>query len=204
MNSSFHIALLGIALLVFGSSRAVGGRPLDEVKASTERIIALLKDPNLAGEERRAERRRLLIQEVDRRFDWESIARGCLGRHWSKASPQQREQFSDLFRRFLERTYLDKIEPYYDELLRVEYVSERVVDQNYASVKTVITTRRNVAHPVEYRLEKSASGEWRVYDAVIEGVSLVRNYRVQFDEILMRSSFDTLLKDLRSKAEGAD
>ena len=92
-----------------------------------------------------------------------------------------------------------KIEPYYQELEKINYQSEKILD-TFASVKTVIVTRQKVEHPVEYRLEQSQTG-WRIYDIVIEGVSLVKNYRTQFDEIITKSSYEALLKELRSKAE---
>ena len=82
---------------------------------------------------------------------------------------------------------------------RIGYQGERIADQNYASVKTVVITKQKIEHPVEYRLEKAAD-RWRVYDVVIEGVSLVKNYRTQFDEIIAKSSYEGLLSDLRAKS----
>src|SRR6185436_6636635 len=120
--------------------------------------------------------------------------------HWQKRTPAEQKEFMDLFKQFLERTYLDKIEPYYNELDKITYQGEKIID-NYASVKSVITTKRQIDHPVEYRLEKGSNNNWRVYDVLIEGVSLVKNYRVQFDEIISKSSFEGLIKDLRTKIE---
>jgi phospholipid transport system substrate-binding protein len=195
-----HIVLLtGLAFVLVTSDASAARSATEQVKSSMDKIISILNAPETRGDKKKTERRRLIIEEIDQRFDWAAIARGCLGRHWAKANPQQREEFLDVFRRFLERTYLDKIEPYYNELLRIDYQAERIVENNYASVKTVVVTRQNIAHPVEYRLEKSASGEWKIYDAVIEGVSLVKNYRVQFDEIVSKSSFNELIADLRLK-----
>jgi phospholipid transport system substrate-binding protein len=192
-------SLFWLSCIFAGAPILCAGEPTEHVKATTDRIIGVMKNSRLAGEANKPERRRLIVQEIDQRFDWQGIARGSLGRSWSKATPEQRTEFLDLFRQFLEGTYLDKIEPYYAELSRIDYQGERIVD-NYASVKTLITTKQNVSHPVEYRLERSA-GQWKVYDAVIEGVSLVKNYRVQFDEIITKSSFNDLLKDLRAKVE---
>lgn len=188
-----------LSLLTF-RLQAGAEQPIDQVKSSAGRIIAILGDPNLKGLEKKAERRRLIRQEVDRRFDWPRIARGCLGRHWTKRSREEQKEFIEVFSRFLERSYLDKIEPYYEELDRIDYQRQEIID-NFASVKTVITTKQQISHPVEYRLEKSAQGEWRIYDAVIEGVSLVKNYRVQFDEIITRSSYSALMKDLKRRLE---
>jgi phospholipid transport system substrate-binding protein len=173
--------------------------PLEQVRSTTDRITGILNDANLRGDAKHAERRRLLREELEQRFDWNAICRSSLGRHWPKLSREQQQQFVEQFKQFLERTYLDRIEPYYGELLRIDYQGEKIVENNFASVKTVVVTRQNIEHPVEYRLQKSSAGAWQVYDAVIEGVSLVKNYRTQFDEILTRSSFDGLMKDLKTK-----
>jgi phospholipid transport system substrate-binding protein len=174
-------------------------RPLEQVRSTTDRILGILKDAKLQGDEKQPERRRLLREELEQRFDWNAICRSCLGRHWPKLSREQQQQFIDLFKQFLERTYLDRIEPYYGELLRIEYQGEKIVENNFASVRTVVVTKQNIEHPVEYRLQKNSAGAWQVYDAIIEGVSLVKNYRTQFDEILTRSSFEGLIKDLKAK-----
>ncbi len=174
-------------------------RAIDQVKATADRVIALLNDPALQGDDKKAERHRLIRQELDARFDWPEIARGCLGRHWSKRNNDERKEFMALFSEFLERTYLDRIEPYYADLEKLDFLGEKIID-NYASVKTVISTKKKIDHPVEYRLQKTGD-EWRVYDVVIEGVSLVKNYRVQFDEIIAKSSYESLIKDIKSKIQ---
>ena len=175
-------------------------RPMDQVRSTADKIIAILKDPALAGDAKTAERHRAIRGELEERFDWANICRSCLGRHWAKASREQQAEFIDLFKQFLERTYLDRIEPYYSQLDHIDYQGERIADQNYASVRTVVVTKQKIDHPVEYRLERSPSGSWRVYDVVVEGVSLVKNYRTQFDEIINRSSFAGLLSELKSKS----
>jgi phospholipid transport system substrate-binding protein len=174
-------------------------RPLEQVRATAEKILSILRDPNLQGDSKRTERRKVIRQELERRFDWNTICRSCLGRHWSKLSRDQQREFMELFRDFLQRIYLDRIEPYYDQLDHIDYQGERILEGNYASVKTVVATKQRIDHPVEYRLEKSETEGWRVYDVVIEGVSLVKNYRTQFDEIITRSSYQGLVNDLKAK-----
>lgn len=195
-----QISVLIVALL---SGLAASPRPLtplEQVRATADKVIGLLNDPSLQGDSKRVERHRLIRAELEERFDWNSIGRSCLGRHWSKLSAAQQKEFIELFKSFLERTYLDRIEPYYQELDRVEYQGERILETKYASVKSVIFTKQKVGHSVEYRLEKGPAGAWRVYDVVIEGVSFAKNYRTQFDEIISRSSVEDLLKDLRTKS----
>ena len=174
--------------------------PLVQVQKTSERILTILNDAALKGETNKAERERLICQELRERFDWRAISRGCLGHHWTQLSTDQRTEFQNLFERFLERTYLDRIEPYYTDLDKVTYQGEKIIG-SYASVKCSIVTRQKIDHPVEYRLEKSPTNDWRVYDIVIEGVSLVGNYRTQFNEIITRSSYQALLNDILLKIE---
>jgi phospholipid transport system substrate-binding protein len=175
--------------------------PKDEIKATTDHILAVLRDKELAGDAHRGERRRRIRVEMDARFDWVAVARGCLGRHWSKRSPAQQEEFVNVFGPFLKRTYTEKFETYYGDLEKVEYLGQRVIE-NYASVKVVLTTKEQVTHPVEYRLEKAGqAGDWRIYDVLIEGVSLIKNYRDQFDDIIAKSSYEKLLEDIKGKSQ---
>jgi phospholipid transport system substrate-binding protein len=198
MRLQGSILALWIGLIL--ANAAPADRPTEQVKSTADRIVATLRDPTLQGPANKAERRRLIRRELDERFDWSAICRGCLGHHWTKISRDQRSEFIDLFQSFLERTYLDRIEPYYDDLEKIEYRGEKIID-NYASVKSVITTKQKIDHPVEYRLERSSTAGWRVYDIVIEGVSLVSNYRTQFDEIITKSSYQDLINDLRAKIQ---
>ncbi len=194
---SLLVVMLWWGLLV----PAQAGRPTDEVKSTTDRVLAILNDASLQGEARKSERRLKLHQELAARFEWTLIARGCLGRHWLKRSPEEQREFIRCFTRLLEETYLGKIETYYTDLDRIVYQGERIID-NAASVKVLVTTKKGQEHPVEYRLEQGAGGkEWRVYDVLIEGVSMVKNYRVQFDEIMAKSSFDQLIADIKAKLE---
>jgi phospholipid transport system substrate-binding protein len=198
MISHWRSALLVLSLFLVAA--APSDRPLAQVRSTADKIISILNDPSLRGESKRTERHRLIRQEIEERFDWNTICRSSLGRHWSKLTPAQRSEFIELFKQFLERTYLDRIEPYYTQLDRIDYQGERVLEGNYASVKTVVSTKQNLNHPVEYRLERNSSGAWRVYDVIIEGVSLVKNYRTQFDEVISRSSYEALVNDLKTKA----
>jgi phospholipid transport system substrate-binding protein len=189
--------ILGLALPVYAA------RPTDEVKTSADRIVAILDDAGLKGDAHRSERRRLIREELDRRFDWPGIARSCLGRHWSKRSRDEQKEFIRLFVQFLEVTYLDKFETYYSDLDKIEYQGEKIIE-NYASVRSVITTKAKVDHPVEYRLQKApANGVWQIYDVIIEGVSMVKNYREQFDDIIAKSSYEKLIADIKSKLDTA-
>lgn len=187
-----------LALTAVGTSLcAHGGEATAQVRASTSKILALLADPALKTDARRSERQQWIRNELDERVDWATVARSSLGRHWAKRTPAEQAEFVTLFGRFLAETAIEKLETNYVGLLKIEYVAEKLIDDS-ASVKTLVTTREEIVHPVEYRLFKSGN-DWRIYDVLIEGVSLVKNYRDQFDEILVKSSYEKLVSDLRAK-----
>jgi phospholipid transport system substrate-binding protein len=192
---------LFVALVTAGSCLcAPAGQPTAQVCASTDKILALLADPTLQPSARKSERRQLICKELDLRVDWPTIARSSLGRHWAKCTRAEQAEFVNVFTRFLEKTFLDNFESHYGELDQVKYLGEKIIDE-YASVKAQITTKDEIVHPVEYRLQKSGE-DWRIYDVLLEGVSLVKNYRDQFDDILSKSSFEKLVADLRAKIPG--
>jgi phospholipid transport system substrate-binding protein len=187
-----------LALVAVGVSlRASAGEPTAQIRATTDDILALLADPALKTEARNSERRQLIQKELDRRIDWATVARSSLGRHWAKRTRAEQTEFVSLFSRLLEETFIDKFETHHAELDKVEYLGEKIIDE-YASVKAQVSTKDQIVHPVEYRLQKSGK-DWRIYDVLLEGVSLVKNYRDQFDEILAKSSYEKLVADLRAK-----
>jgi phospholipid transport system substrate-binding protein len=187
-----------LALLAMGSSQfANAGEPTAQVRSSTDKILAVLGDPALKTQPRSSDRRQLIRKELDQRMDWATVARSSLGRHWAKRTGAEQTQFVNVFSRFLEETFINKFETHGSELDKVEYLGEKIID-DYASVKAQISTKDQIVHPVEYRLQKSGK-DWRIYDVLLEGVSLVKNYRDQFDEILAKSSYEKLVADLRAK-----
>jgi phospholipid transport system substrate-binding protein len=187
-----------LALVAAGASLgACAGEPTAQVRATTDKILALLADPALKTEARNSERRQLIREELDRRIDWATAARSSLGRHWAKRTRAEQTEFVSLFGWLLEENFIDKFETHHDELDKVGYLGEKIIDE-YASVKAQVSTKDQIVHPVEYRLQKSGR-DWRIYDVLLEGVSLVKNYRDQFDEILAKSSYDKLVADLRAK-----
>jgi len=135
--------------------------------------------------------------EVFRRFDWEEMSRRTLARHWARRTEEEKREFIELFSKLLERTYLEKVDDYSGE----EVIFEgEIIDGDYGVVKTRIVTQKETEIPVLYRVKKKR-GEWYVYDISIEGVSLINNYRIQFNSIIVRSSFKSLIKKLKAKVE---
>ena len=182
---------------VSGSLCACAGEPTAQLCASTDKILALLGDPAIKTDAQKAERRQLIRKELDQRIDWATVARSSLGRHWAKRTPAQQTEFVSLFSRFLAETSADKFESNYRELDKIDYLGEKIID-DYASVKTQATTKDQIVHPVEFRMQRSGK-DWLIYDVLLEGVSMIKNYRDQFDEILTKSTYDKLISDLRAK-----
>lgn len=183
------------AILV--AAPALAGEPTEQIKATTDKILVIVSDPALKPPEKAKERKRLLRKTVDERFDWEEMSRRTLARHWAKRTEQERKEFVDLFGKLLERTYSDKVDNYSGET--VSYEGD-IVDGEYAEVRVRILTRKDTEIPVKYRVRKKSDG-WFVYDITIEGVSLINNYRTQFNTIIMRSSYKELIKKLKAKVE---
>ena len=183
--------VLGVALPV------LAGEPENKIKETTDKIIAILTDSALKNPAKEAEKRKLIRKAVDERFDWEEMARRSLATHWAKRTDEEKKEFVRLFPDLLEKTYLSKVEDYSGE--KVRYEGEGT-EGDYSVVKVKIGTQKNKEIPVEYRLMKMGN-DWLVYDVSIEGVSLVNNYRTQFNSIIMQSSYENLVKKLKEKVE---
>ena len=193
----YATSLFAILLLFSVAARAES--PMQEVKATTDKVLLLLKDPKVQGDSNKDQRRQLVRAEMDKRFAWDQTARACLGRYWTKRTPAEKAEFVKVFSEYLKDNYSDKIATSYADLQKADYQGEKIID-NYASVKLVLTTKAGVDRSLEYRMEKAPTGdEWKVYDVVIEGVSLVNNYRDQFDAVIAQSSYEGLLKEIKTK-----
>ncbi len=175
---------------------AWAGVPTEKVKETADKIIAIVSDPSLKDPAKAAQRRERIRRTVDELCDWEEMSRRSLGRHWAQRTEQEKKEFVRLFGQLLERTYIDKVEGYSGE--KVNYLGERV-DGDYAEVDVKVVTNKNTEIPVIYRM-RAKDQKWWVYDMVIEGVSLVNNYRTQFSDIMAKSSFEGLMKKLREKS----
>ncbi|MCX8030098.1 MAG: ABC transporter substrate-binding protein [Thermodesulfovibrionales bacterium] len=179
------------------SDFALAAEPTDQLKQTIDKVIDILKNKELKKPNKTEERRNALRHVTDDRFDYEEMAKRSLSIHWAKRTPQEKKEFIKLYKELLERAYINKIESYTDET--IVYASESI-DGNFSTVKTKIITKKNMEIPVDYKLHKSGN-KWLVYDISIEGVSLVSNYRNQFNKIIMTHSYEELIKRLRSKKE---
>lgn len=189
-----------VAVIIFFTLVAVAlaGEPTDILKAYTDRVKKVLEDPTLQKTEQKKKRYEILKSIVLEIFDIEELSKRTLASHWKKMSETERKEFQDAFLSFLEQKYADRIDKTLEEEFSVEYVSEKVKGR-YALVKSIIKTRTKGDFPVYYRLIKKKD-KWMVYDVVIEGVSIVKNYRDQFREILSNKSYQELISMLRERA----
>lgn len=181
--------------LVLLSSRASAGEPTDMVKRTVDAVLEILKNKELKKPENTAKRRAEIRRTVSQRFDFAEMAKRSLARDWRKRTPEEQKEFVALFTDLLENTYINKIEKYQNE--KISYTGERV-EGAYAVVKTNVETSKGIETPIEYRLMREGN-QWMAYDVVIEGVSLVNNYRNQFNSIIHSSSYEELVKRLRKK-----
>lgn len=168
--------------------------PTAQIRERIEGTIRILNRADLRAKARKSEREELLRKEIRPAFDFGEMSRRSLGVRWRERTPEEKRKFEDIFAELLENSYLGKIETYKGEKIR--FVRERVED-SYAEVNTVIVTSGQREIPIDYRVTMK-EGQWRIYDVVIEGISLVGNYRAQFAAILEKSSFDELVKKLQS------
>lgn len=191
---------ISLALLISPApSRA--GEPTDQVRGAIDRVLEILKKKDLQAKERRTERRTLLRVEISKAFDFDEMAKRSLGPAWRQRTPEERKEYVALFRQVLENSYLGKVEAYQGE--KIKYGKESVEEGRIATVETLIVTGKGQEIPLNYRMMKEKS-EWRVYDVVIEEISLVNNYRSQFAGILQKSSFQDLLARLREMIKNSE
>ncbi len=182
-------------LLFFPAQFAYAGEPTEQMKQSIDSVLAVLKNKALKGHGKTAERRAAIRKIVYGRFDFREMSKRALSFHWRKRTPQERKEFVSLFARLLEAAYIEKIERYSGE--KIVYVDESV-DDGYAEVRTKVITGTGSAIPINYLLLREGA-KWMVYDVKIEGISLIENYRTQFEEIISSSSYKDLVKKLKEK-----
>jgi phospholipid transport system substrate-binding protein len=195
-----RLGTLGSALAfaaVTLSSTVEAGVPTDQLRGATDRVLKVLQDESLKEPAKRDARRQQIRAIADEIFDWQETGKRALARHWQGRSPSERQEFSTLFADLIERSYVSKIEQYSGE--RVVYAGE-TVEGDQATVRTKLITKSNTEIPIDYRMQKEGD-RWRAYDVVIEGVSLVSNYRTQFNRIIQQSGYPDLVNKMKAKQE---
>jgi phospholipid transport system substrate-binding protein len=186
------------AAMVVGASHATAGPPTDQIKATVDKALVVLKDPRLKAPTKTKERRDQLKQILFARFDFNEMAKRALGAEWRRRTPKEQEDFVYLFTELLERSYTETIEAYTNET--ITYVGEQI-DGTYADVNSKLFTAKGEEVPINYKVQLGG-GEWHVYDVVIANISMVNNFRSQFTRVIANSSYEELIRRLKSKAEG--
>jgi phospholipid transport system substrate-binding protein len=200
MTDMNWLRVVSVCLAVFvasvvGTETAGAGEATEQLRGQLERVVKTVQDPEVKKGGRATERRavRKVAEEI---FDFPDTARRTLARHWAQRSPAEREEFVAVFTDVFEHAYLSKVELLDSD--RVAYLGESI-EAGVATVKTRLTTRQGSQLAVDYRMQQRGSpGRWLVYDVLIEGVSLVDNYRNQFNSVIQRSSYQELVRKLKT------
>ncbi|MCX5835190.1 MAG: ABC transporter substrate-binding protein [Deltaproteobacteria bacterium] len=190
---------LGLVIIFLCSSPAHAGAPLDTVQVNSNKVLDVLRDPKLKPASAKEIKKKKLEVIYAEMFDEVELSRRTLARNWNKLNDAQRKEFVHLYHQVLEKAYADKILSYTDE--KIVFDREAVISANMAEVYTrIITSSKEI--PIMYRVILN-DGTWRVYDVVVENVSLVQNYRTQFNEILAKNTPEQLLEILRKKVKAS-
>jgi phospholipid transport system substrate-binding protein len=190
--------MAGLLLMLSGVAvqPAVAGGATEAMKSTIDEVLKIVQDKELKQPGRADERRKRLEQVVGDRFDYQEMSRRALGAPWNTLSDKEKQEFVGLFQTLLTSSYADKVETYSGE--GVQYLNERT-EKDFAEVRTKVLTGKTEI-PLDYRLLNKGT-DWRVYDVVVDGVSLVSNYRGQFSKILRSSTFADLLDQLHKKSD---
>ncbi len=172
------------------------GTPTDQLRSQINRVVKTIEDPELRKESKNTERRTAVRKVADEIFDFTETAKRSLARHWLQRSPAERKEFVDLFANLLERSYISKIELYNGE--KIAYLGD-TIDGDQATVRTKIVTKQGSEIPIDYKMLRGPGDRWLVYDVMIEGVSLIANYRTQFNKIIQTSSYQELVHRMKAK-----
>jgi len=197
------LARLSIAGIILGTLICIAfspgdlraGEPLNLVKGATDRALQVLKDSQFKSKEKRPERIERLKQIINPIFDYEETAKRALGVHWRRRTPAEQREFVKLFRAFLEKIYADRIDEYVGQRI---IFSRETIDNDYAEVVATVVGTKGEEIPIIFKLRR-VGDSWLVYDAVIENISIVNNYRSQFDRVIKKSSYEELMKKIREK-----
>jgi phospholipid transport system substrate-binding protein len=174
-------------------TRADAGEPLDKIRQTVDHVLTIVNNKTLQPQERHTQVRQAVLQ----RFGFEEMAQRSMAQHWRTLTPQQQQGFVELFTDLLERSYINRIENYKAGPQGVRYPKEDI-NGDRAIVHTEIMSERDLPIAVDYHLLHK-DGDWKAYDIVIEGVSLVNNYRMQFNTIILKDSYAGLVKQMRTK-----
>lgn len=191
--------ILSVLLVTFAVSAPAFAQPspTETVKKTVDEVVRIVSDKELKKPQNEKKRRAALKKAIGAIFDYTQMSERSMARHWRDLTPAQKKDFVGLFETLLENSYAGKIESYNQE--KIVYQKE-VIDGQYAEVRSTVITPKRDQYSLDYRL-LNEGGQWKVYDVVIEGVSLVSNYRTQFNRIITDQGYNELVKKLRTKSQ---
>lgn len=197
-DKSFWFAIAAVVLATWTAAASVSaGVPTEQIRSTVDRAILVLKDPRLKPVAKTKERRDQLKQILFARFDFTEMAKRALGANWRRLTPKEQEEFVRLFTELLEHAYADIIESYSED--KIIYVGEKL-DGNYADVASKVLASNGAEYSLNYKAHL-VNSEWRVYDVIAENISVVNNFRSQFNRVIAKSSYEELVRRLREKAD---
>ena len=188
------VGLLFLFCILLPAPTRAGG-PTEQVRGTVDKVLTIVRSSHPTSKAQIDAQRVQLVEVIYPQFDFTEMAKRSLGRHWAGRTADEQREFVKIFAGLLGRTYTDNIESYTSQ--DVLYTRERE-DQNYAEVDTKIVTEERPPVTINYKLH-SVNKEWKVYDLVIEDISVVNNYRSQFDRVITRSSFEELVRTMKEK-----
>jgi phospholipid transport system substrate-binding protein len=194
-NFVFFLVIVGVAVLVRPRA-AAAGEPTEQIRTAINEGVEIMNRARLDSHSGKAETIAKLKKIVYPLFDFDEMARRSLGAHWRRLDPRQQKEFVTVFTELLEKTYAKNIDLYDGQ--RVVYAGENV-DQDYAEVHTKLLSKKGESYSVDYKL-RLVDGKWRVYDVVAEGISVVNNYRSQFNRVMANSSFEELIRKMKERS----
>jgi phospholipid transport system substrate-binding protein len=174
---------------------ALAGAPREQVQGAIQKVTAILNDPELKSEAKKSERIERLREAIFPKFDFAEMAKRSLGANWQRRTPEEQREFVKLFTDLMENSYMDNIASYNGE--KVNITGEKQ-DNDFAQVSTKIVDKKGEEYSVDYKLYRNGD-DWKIYDVVIENISIVNNYRSQFNRVIARSSFEDLMRRMKDK-----
>ena len=198
MKSKLLVCFTGIFILS-APSLLWAGKPMDEIRVAVTQALQILKEPEMKSNHERKELDGRLEKIIDPVFDFREMAKRSLGIHWSGLTAEERQEFIPLFKDFLSSIYLGRIGFYNGE--KVRFTGE-TVGKNYAEVDTQVVGKNCDQIPVVYMLKRT-DGDWKVYDVIVDNVSIDNNYRSQFDRVISRSSYQELVKRIKQRVDAS-
>jgi phospholipid transport system substrate-binding protein len=198
VKSKLLACLTGIFILSV-PSLLWAGKPMDEIRVAVTQALQILKEPEMKSNHERKELDARLGKIIDPVFDFREMAKRSLGIHWRDLTSEKRQEFVPLFQDFLSNVYLGRIAFYNGE--KVRFTGE-TVGKNYAEVDTQVVAKNGEQDPVVYMLERTDS-DWKIYDVIVDNISIDNNYRSQFDRVISRSSYQELVKRIKQKVDAS-